>query len=147
MKRFFRILCVFVVVTGLFSSCSSRPENPNEPKVEINFTINPNSMQYFDLNVVGGWMYVSAREPSRGIIIYRYMEDEFKAYERTPPNNPDACGIPNALIVDENYPFVVDGCTDYKYSILDGSITEGGSGYPMIQYYTQYDGTNLRVYN
>lgn len=145
MKRILMSLWVFALATWLFASCNSRPKNPNEPQIDINFTINPNSMEYFDLNVVSGWMYVSAREPSRGIIIYRYSEDEFKAYERTPPNDPDACGVANRLYVD--YPFIYDGCTDYKYNILDGSIVEGGDGYPVIQYYTQYDGTNLRVYN
>lgn len=148
MNRLFKALCVFASVMGIFSSCSSRPANPNEPKVDINFTISISPINdYNRLSVISGWMYVSAREPSRGIILYRYSQDEIKAYERMPPNNPDACGEPNALIVDDNYPFVVDGCTDFKYSILDGGIIEGGQGYPMIQYSTQFDGTNLRVYN
>lgn len=146
MKKIFRIIIVFALAIGVFPSCNSRPENPNEPKVDIDFTISISSVNdYSNLSVVSGWMYVSAREPSRGIILYRYSQDEIKAYERTPPNSPDACGKPNALAVE--YPFVVDGCTDYKYNILDGSIVEGGDGYPMIQYYTQFDGTNLRVYN
>ena len=146
MKKIFSTIIVFAIICGAFPSCNSRPENPNEPKVDIDFTISISPVnEYSNLSVVSGWMYVSAREPSRGIILYRYSQDEFKAYERTPPNSPDACGKPNALIVES--PFVVDGCTDFKYNILDGSIIEGGDGYPMIQYYTQFDGTNLRVYN
>ncbi len=145
MERLTRIFSLAAVMTCLLASCSSRPENPYEPDVEINIRIEPNSMQYFDLNVVSGWMYVTAPYPSRGVIIYRYSQDEFRAYERTPPNSPDACGEPNALTVES--PFVVDGCTDFIYNILDGSIVEGGDGYPLIQYYTQYDGTTLRVYN
>ena len=88
-------------------------------------------------------MYVTAPLPSYGIIIYRYNIDEFRAYERMAPNEPHACPN-NRLYVD--LPYVVDSCLDYKYSILDGSLIEG-SGYPLTQYFTQFDGTALRVYN
>jgi len=145
MKRFLKIFGVAAILSGFLFSCNSRPENPNEPDVDINFTINPNSLEYFNLNIVSGWMYVTSRYPSRGIIIYRYSQDEFKAYERLPPNDPNACGIDNRLFVD--FPYVVDSCLDYKYSILDGGLIQGGPGYNLIQYYTQYDGTLLRVYN
>lgn len=145
MRRFSRIIGVVAIFVGLLTSCNDKPYNPNEPDVDINFTINPNSIEYFDLNVVSGWMYVTGRTPSRGIIIYRYSQDEFKAYERTPPNDANACGNLNRVFVD--FPFVLDTCIGYKYSILDGGIIEGGPGYPLIQYFTQYDGTTLRVYN
>ena len=124
-------------------SCNSRPENPNVPEINIDFTIYPNSIEYQELNIVGGWMYVTAQLPSYGIIIYRYNIDEFKAYERMAPNEPYACPN-NRLYVD--FPLVVDSCLNYKYSILDGSLIEG-SGYPLTQYFTQFDGTALRVYN
>lgn len=131
------MMSVFVV------SCNSKPRNPNMPNVSINFNIYPNSIEFQELNAVGGWMYVTAPLPSYGIIIYRYNLDEFRAYERLSPNDPYACPD-NRLSVD--LPFVVDSCLNYKYSILDGSIIEG-SGYPLIQYFTQYDGTSLRIYN
>ena len=124
-------------------SCNSKPYNPNTPDANIDFTIYPNSLEYHELNIVGGWMYVSAQLPSYGIIIYRYNLEEFKAYERKAPNNPYACEN-NRLIVD--FPFVMDTCIDYKYSILDGSIIEG-TGYNLIEYFTQFDGSALRVYN
>lgn len=146
MKKIFKIFGVTAILSGLFASCNSRPENPNEPKVDIDFTISISPVNdYSNLSVVSGWMYVSARYPSRGIIIYRYSQDEFRAYERMPPNDPNACGEENRLYVES--PFVIDSCLGYKYSILDGGLIEGGPGYSLIQYYTQYDGTMLRVYN
>ena len=100
----------------------------------------------YELNTVSGWRYAKAPWPSRGIIIYRYSQDEFKAYERQSPNEPDYCGESSKLIVE--FPFVVDTCLDVKYSILDGSIfTPGYMGYPLIEYRTQYDGHTLRVFN
>lgn len=148
MRKFLRFLSVFfaALMTLFVVSCNSKPENPNAPEVEINFTIYPNTLEYQELNVVGGWMYVTAPLPSYGIIIYRYNydgDDAFKAYERMSPNEPYACPN-NRLFVD--LPYVIDSCLGYKYSILDGSLIEG-SGYPLTQYFTQFDGTALRVYN
>lgn len=136
---FFGIIACCILV-----SCNYRPRNPNEPDISINFSINPNSMEFFELNTVGGYMYLEAEYPSFGIIIYRKNIDEFKAYDRIPPNYPFDCEN-NRLYVE--YPFVVDSCKGYEYLILDGSIAKGGDGYPLIQYFTEYDGTNLRVYN
>jgi hypothetical protein len=129
--------------------CVDTLENPNTPAVYINFKIYPNSLHYQDLNTVSGWMYVTSESPSRGIIIYRMAENEFKAYDRMPPNDPDACcdaeGNCTRLVVD--FPFVVDDCNDIVYNILDGSIVEGDGIFPLIEYHTSYDGSALRVYN
>lgn len=142
MKKFLIILVFFLG----FNSCIDTPHNPNIPNVYINFEIYPNSTMEYELNTVSGWRYAKALWPSRGIIIYRYSMDEFKAYERQSPNEPDYCGESSRLIVD--FPFVVDTCLDVKYSILDGSIiTPGYNGYPLIEYRTQYDGHTLRVFN
>lgn len=145
MRKFFKIRTVFfaAMMAVMAVSCNSKPENPNVPEISINFTIYPNSLEYQELNVVGGWMYVTAPLPSYGIILYRYNIDEFKAYERMAPNEPYACPN-NRLTVD--FPYVVDPCLGYQYSILDGSLIEG-EGYPLTQYFTQFDGTALRVYN
>lgn len=142
MKLFF---VISLILLSMFS-CVDTPHNPNIPDAYINFSIEPNSTFYYELNTVSGWMYVSAPPTSRGVIIYRYSLDEFKAYERQSPNEPNSCGEDSRLIVE--FPFVIDTCLDIKYSILDGSIfTEGYQGYPLIQYRTQYDGTTLRVFN
>ncbi|MGN0033961.1 MAG: hypothetical protein ACI358_09345 [Candidatus Limimorpha sp.] len=140
------ITAMFLAISlgSLLVSCNYKPSNPNEPDISINFTINPNSMEYFELNTVGGYIYIEAEYPSYGIIIYRKNIDEFMAYDRIPPNYPFDCEN-NRLFVD--YPFVMDTCKGYEYLILDGSIVKGGSGYPLVQYFTEYDGTNLRVYN
>ena len=145
MRHFFKISMIFFVASmAIFAvSCNSKPENPNSPEISLNFVIYPNSIEFQELNAVGGWMYVTAPLPSYGIIVYRYHVDEFRAYERMAPNEPYACPN-NRLIVQ--LPYVVDTCLDYKYSILDGSIIEG-TGYPLTQYFTQYDGTALRIYN
>lgn len=139
-----KIIAISLFLLSMLS-CDDTPHNPNIPDVYINFSINPNSTMYYQLNTSGGHLEVTAPWPSRGIIIYRF-QDEFKAYERQSPNEPNACGEMSRLIVE--LPFVVDTCLNVKYSILDGSIfTQGYQGYPLIEYRTQYDGHTLRVYN
>lgn len=140
-----KILVILIFLVGALS-CDDTPHNPNIPNAYINITINPNSTMYYEINTVSGWMYATTPWPSRGIIIYRYSLDEFKAYERQSPNEPNYCGETSRLIVE--FPFVVDTCLNVKYSILDGSIfTQGYMGYPLIEYRTQYDGNTLRIYN
>ena len=88
-------------------------------------------------------------------------ETEFLAYDRIPPNYPDACtdsqGNTTRLVVD--FPFVVDQCNNAYYNILNGQIivaepdmipnfpTEGVTVFPLIQYRTTYDGSKLTVTN
>lgn len=147
MKKFLTFFLFLLPL--LFCGCREYPENPNIPKAIINFTIYPNSTQYFNLNIVSGWMYVTSEYPSRGIIIYRLSQDEFRAYDRIPPNEPDACcdgdGNCTRLIVD--FPYVVDDCNNIKYNIINGDLFEGNGVFPLIQYHTSFDGNALHVFN
>ena len=120
-------------------------------------------MQYQDLNFVSGWVYITSdvESTSRGIIVYRVSNNEFLAYDRIPPNEPDACtdsqGNTTRLVVD--FPFVVDRCNNAYYNILNGQIiirepdmvpnfpTNGTVVYPLIQYHTSYDGSKLTITN
>jgi hypothetical protein len=132
-------------------------DGDDQPPIDVgyvNFQIFPNSTEYLQLNTVGGWAYVTANDPSRGIIIYRSSIDEFRAYERTPTYKPDSCCIIDGnyrectrLVVDETVTFAVDTCSGTKYLLLDGLVVEGPAAYPMVQYNTRYDGETLFVYN
>lgn len=151
MKRYLIIIGVTLLALTQ-TTCREYPENPYRPDAYFNFTINPYTDQrYQALTVVSGWMYLTSDEysTSRGIIVYRMSMDEFKAYDRLPPNNPYGCcdsdGICSRLVVDS--PFVVDNCNDIRYNILDGSIVEGDGVYPLIEYHTIFDGVTLRIYN
>ena len=151
--------------------CEKYPENPIRPYLPYPITILPSETHYFDpstnlyhdLNFVSEWVYLTAdiESTSRGIIVYRQSETEFLAYDRLPPNYPDACtdshGNTTRLVVD--FPFVVDRCNNAYYNILNGQIfiaepdkipvfeTDEQMIYPLIQYHTQFDGHKLTVYN
>ena len=148
-----KILSYGLIITAslLFFGCRETLVNPNYPSGVINFTIYPNQLHYQELNTVSGFMYLTSdpESTSRGIIVYRLSQDEFLAYDRLPPNEPNACcdsqGNCTRLVVD--FPFVIDNCNQIKYNILNGSIVEGEGIYPLIQYHTSYNGTELHIYN
>ena len=162
MKRTLKYF-VLALLPLFFFGCNQAPENPNAPQAYINFTIYPNNLQYQDLNWVGGYMYLTseAESTSRGIIVYRMSQTEFLAYDRIPPNYPNACtdsqGNTTRLVVES--PFVVDHCNNAYYNILTGEIIIDETHdmvpsfvgddviYPLIQYHTSYDGSQLTIYN
>ena len=144
-------LFLFLFSTALLQGCRGIPENPNYPNAIINITINLNQIDYYDLRVVSGYTYLTSDplSTSRGIIVYRLSQDEFRAYDRLPPNEPNACcddeGNCTRLVVD--FPFVVDNCNGIKYNIINGDLFEGDGVFPLIQYHTSFNGYELHIYN
>ena len=107
MKTIFKIsnaICVILMVFFVIS-CNKKLDNQIDIDIDIDFTIYPNTLEYQELNVVGGWMYLTAPLPSYGIIVYKETIDEFRAYDRKPLTNNESCPD-NRLNVD--LPFVVD---------------------------------------
>ncbi len=149
MKKLVAILALLSSV--VFNGCQRMPENPNYPNAIIDFTINLNQTSYYDLRFVSGFTYLTSDplSTSRGIIVYRLSQEEFRAYDRLPPNKPNACcdddGNCTRLVVD--FPFVVDNCNDIKYNIINGDIFEGDGIYPLIQYHADFNGVEVHVYN
>ncbi len=153
-----RILSGMVVALFMgvifMSACKKSGDDPNSdiPYAYINVVINPNSTLYQELNIIGGWMYYPyVNPPSRGLIIYRITQDQFLAYERTPPVNSNACcdaetGLCTYLIVGDYFPFVYDTCSDLSYQIIDGSPISPAT-VPLKRYMTAYDGMNLYITN
>ena len=163
MKRANPHLLILIVLLTFLLGCKQFPENPNRPVLPAPITIYPNTYQYHDLNFVSGWLYITSdvESTSRGIIVYRQSDTEFLAYDRMPPNEPDACtdsqGNTTRLVVD--FPFVVDRCNNAYYNILNGQLivrepdmipdfpTDGTMVYPLIQYHTTFDGSKLVISN
>ena len=143
---YFFILSVLFV----FGSCKKEdpqneiPDVPDEiPDVPVNFSLDPNSTQYLELNVVNGWVYLTGGY--RGILVFRKSVTEFMAYERACPYDWD---LANArLEVDVSGITAVCPSCQSKFILLDGSPYEGPSPYPMKQYQTTYDGILLYIYN
>lgn len=163
MKRTIFHLLLILTLLPFLKGCTSYPTNPNRPVLPYPITIYPNTMQYHDLNFLYGWAYITSdiESTSRGLIVFRINEMEFLAFDRMPPNEPDACtddhGNTTRLVVD--YPFVVDHCNNAYYNILNGELiirepdmipnfpTDGTAIFPLIQYHTSFDGSQLTITN
>jgi len=153
-RKIFQFAGLIVVLTFILLLACNKQSNDRLPLPPIDISINPNTTIYQEINIAGGWIYLNQNDgalpPSRGIIVYRVTEDQFVAFERTPPFKPDSCcnaakTICTALIVD--YPYVLDTCTNSKYLILDGSPVSGPSHISLGMYATEYYGDLLYIHN
>ena len=117
----------------LFSSCD---ENKNPiPTVYVDIYIDLNDTQYYDLQSVGGYVYITGGV--NGILIYRSSADEFRAYDRTCPYDPDI----GRVIVNDARLNAVDsvGCKSEFSLLLDGAVSQGPSQFPLKAYTCIYD--------
>lgn len=101
---------------------------------------------YSALTGVGGWVYVN-NVGSKGVIVYRRAQNDFVAFDRHSPKDPEGkCAKP--LTPDANNFLVLnDSCSGAKFSLYDGSPVSG-SEIGLRQYQVIYDGgNNVRIYN
>ncbi len=137
----------FILFLGLVLLLSSCKKNKNHPVPSIPFdlTIDINLPSYNTLIGVGTWAYVNGG--SRGIIVYRRSIDEFVAFDRHSPADPDALCLEPLFPDPDNFLTLIDSCSTARYSLYDGSPIQD-SEFGLRQYQTSYNGTNLvRIYN
>lgn len=134
-KLLFLLLSVF-----MFTSCGNEHERDQIPYVYVNFEIYPNTIDYIP---IGGYAYVSGGY--KGIIIYHYLADEFKAYERACPYDPLEDN--SRVFVDNSGLIAVDTVCGSQFLLTDGSPIKGPANIGLKQYRTRYDGYKLQVMN
>lgn len=133
---------IAIIFIGLifYPSCK-KDKDEAIPYVYVNFTLQPNGIDFIE---TGGWTYITGYG-NRGIIIYRPLQDEFLAYERTCPYDPEkSCAI---VEVESSGITAIDSCCFSKFLLTDGSPYEGPATLPLKQYRTKYDGNTLHVFN
>ena len=132
------MLALLILTPGI--SCRKDKQGPIIQYVKVNITLLPNSIDYLP---VSEWYYVSGGY--RGLIVYRMTEDEFMAYERTCPYDPDKASA--RVEVESSGIIAVDSTCGSRFVLTDGSPIKGPSGLPLQQYQTSFDGNQLRIYN
>ena len=136
------IIFITLIVVSLFGCNKDKEQQEGDiPYVFVNFYLEPNTIDFIPAN---GWKYID-NEGYRGIVIYRINENTFNAYERTCPYDPQNDSA--RVEVDASGIILVDSCCMSKYNILDGFPIEGPSTLPLKQYFTEFDGNTLHVYN
>lgn len=142
-KNHFISLGFALTISLLFISSCGKDEKQQGiiPNVYVNFELYPNSINPIPVST---WIYVND-QGYRGIIIYRYDQNTFLAYERCCPYDPEKeCAVVEA---DESSITAVDSCCMSRFLLTDGSPFAGPATLPLKQYQTVYDGNVLRVYN
>lgn len=133
---------VLVVFLTLIFACKKSTDQI--PAASVDFYIYLTQPDFQTLNTVGNFVYVTGGV--KGIIVYHKTIDEFVAYERACPYDPN---VSSAIVsVDSSGLGLVDYNCGSKYNILDGSIVNGPTSYPLRQYYCEYDGVSaLHIHN
>ena len=127
----------------MYLSCDKKTNDEWIPYVPVNIALNTSDPLFVKLNAPGGWVYINGG--SRGIIVIRTNQTDFKAFDRHCPYNPkSACGKIN---VDNSQVLATDSCCGSQFVILDGSISKGPATRPLREYQTIYDGNRLSVTN
>ena len=133
---------LFLIFSLFFTACDDN-DNNGIPLVETNITIQINDPIYNRLSTVGGWEYITGG--SRGIIVYRISNNEFKAYDRHCTFNPSStCAL---VSVDANNITATDDCCGSTFSLMNGSVTSPPAPAPLKEYVTSFDGSILRITN
>lgn len=138
------LLLIFgtALVLLTFTSCD-RSNRSGIPYVPVNYQITVSNPEFSALLAVGG--YVTIAGGSKGIIVYRFSPDEFRAYDRH-------C----TFMIDDNCRVTMDDtdisavdteCCDSKFLIIDGSPIDGPAAIGLQQYNTEFDGNTLSIFN
>lgn len=138
MYRLILPLLILISVT----SCKKDEDDVRTPGVDEYIDLNLPS--YLELNVPGNYVYYPAG--GRGIIIYRRSSNEFAAYERTCPFDPQ---LSTGLVEVENgNTTAADSTCGSRFSIFDGSLVNGPANRPLSQYRTELlQGNILHIFN
>jgi len=151
-----KVLIILVFWNGLVLLSSCRKDNGNIiPETIVDFTFSLNDPLFIDLNSIGNSVIVnssysgqnSAGYMDHGIIIYRASQTEFYAFDRT-------CTWEESLnqAVEMDLPADLSAeCPECGSTYILPSYgypdKNGPAQYPLKRYSTQFDGTNVWVYN
>lgn len=149
MKKTFSIISIFTLL--IFSnltinSCGSSADTVNcFPSSPINVSINLNQPAYYNLNQVGGWVYLDlAQSGTRGLIVVRSSDTTFKAYDR---NAPHICPDANTTLEVKDNISIICPKDDAKWILLTGQPTAVSSVPPKTYLYNYNPSTkDLNIY-
>lgn len=129
---------LFLLLLLVSVTCGEDEQHP-VPLVPVDFRINL-EFQYIELNSIGG--HVNVYGGFGGIVIYRMSIDEFTAFDRACPFDPQDV---NARIIVEDSPLAKCNVCESVYLLLDGSPVSGPTRHPLRQYRTVYSDPYLYV--
>ena len=124
------------------AKCDSNAQNI--PYVPVNFQINLNLPAYNDLNFISN--HITVEGGSKGLIIYRYTQDIFVVLDR---HSTSDIALGCTVSVDDDGLLISDNsdCSESKWIIIDGSVSNGPATLPLHRYSTNWNPPVLSVFN
>ena len=138
---------IFFFLIFIIFACDDKNDNIND--VPVNFTIDINDPLYRNIRTIGNSITVVGGHA--GIVIYRFTQDEFIAFDRLCPveQNPD-CRIQPT----NDDLFYTCKCCNTPYLMIDGTgqskndTVFPGTGKFLKEYQTYFDGVSrIRITN
>lgn len=134
---------VLLIALTVFVLCGCKNQYEDIPLVNVNIYINIQSPDYQNLSGLGSWSYIDGG--SKGIIVFNVDNENYLAYERHCPYDPEnSCA---KVSVDETNLYAVDTCCSSRYQLLDGIPIDGPGTIPLKAYNTSFDGNIIRIWN
>jgi nitrite reductase/ring-hydroxylating ferredoxin subunit len=137
-----RVVAGIAILLSFIFACKKSTDQI--PPASVDFNLYLTQPDFQTLNTVGNYVYVTGGV--KGIIVYHKSIDEFAAFERTCPYDPNTAAA--KVVVDSSGLGMIDYNCGSRYNILDGSVTHGPASYPLRQYACEYDGvSSLHIHN
>lgn len=138
------LLLAFGTLVGMALPGCRKSTPGGVPYVEVDISINVNNPSYADIQVPGGWLYLTGG--SMGLIVYRSSPDAFFAMDRHCPYQPEnLCRV----FVDSSEVMARDSlCCRSAFVLANGGqVNVGPAAIDLKRYNTSFNGTTLRIYN
>ncbi|MBW6481447.1 MAG: hypothetical protein K0B10_00150 [Vicingaceae bacterium] len=133
---------LFIIILLLILGCN-KDDNSNIPFVHVNIFMQTTDPQFIGLNAVNSWIYIVGG--SRGIIVYKVSNDQFRAFDRHCTFQPqNTCAL---VSIETNNISGLDACCGSRFLVTDGSVLNGPAVLPLREYNTSFDGATLRIFN
>lgn len=145
LKRMEKRLSTWLLLLSLVIIFSCNKNQNRVPYVPIDLYLNISLPSYTNLNVIGGWVYVSGG--SKGLIAYRQTATTFMIYDRHCTYDVTAqCASAD---VDSTNLAISCDCDGSQYQLFDGAVINGPATFSLQQYQSTYDeiANTLHIYN
>jgi nitrite reductase/ring-hydroxylating ferredoxin subunit len=150
------IFIIFLLLPFFLTSCN-KDKNDVIPDVYVDFNISLNDVEFSSLTAPLTSAYVSASTNNiglyaagygnNGIIVFRYVEDEFLAYDRTCPHDFKVNNKSVQInIIDDIYAICPECSTKYALPSY-GTPASGIGQYPLKNYKTAFNSPWIHVWN
>ncbi len=149
MKPIFKHFIFYILLSFSFlntTSCSNRDDTVScFPNSNINVTLSLTLPAYYELQSVGGWLYISEQQSgTRGLIVVR-TSTGFKVYDRNAPHICPGSDTTLKVVDDISITCPSDGA---QWILLTGQPTEVANVSPKTYSYSFNASTQvLTIYN